>query len=208
MIEMMIAITISATLLTAALAALDTMFKGYSQTTESASTHVVSRIVMSRLQGMIRTGSEFGPIPVDVLNENQNPLGADFFEFVGRRDTVGNPLELVRIEYRDSAGTAPMRTWAPPSAGPATAAPGPGELWFVLLDATQVPPVVVQQHPLISGVLNATFTMQYEIGPKLKQATIDLLIQPNDSQDLTIGTDIQAPTIRLVASGAPRSGVE
>ena len=51
LLEMLIALAISAMLLTAALSALDVMFKGYKQTTESASTHVVSRIVMSRRAG-------------------------------------------------------------------------------------------------------------------------------------------------------------
>ncbi|RMD63684.1 MAG: prepilin-type N-terminal cleavage/methylation domain-containing protein, partial [Planctomycetota bacterium] len=39
LVEMLLALAISATLLTAALAALDSSFKGYKATTESASTH-------------------------------------------------------------------------------------------------------------------------------------------------------------------------
>ena len=86
LIEMMIALTISVTLLTSALVALDGMFKGYQQTTESASTHVVSRIVTTRLLGMIRTGSDFGPIPNDILDSGSNPIFADYFEFASAKD--------------------------------------------------------------------------------------------------------------------------
>src|SRR5262249_54498554 len=46
MVEMLIALTISSLLLTACLVALDTMFKFYETTSEEASTHVVSRLVM------------------------------------------------------------------------------------------------------------------------------------------------------------------
>jgi prepilin-type N-terminal cleavage/methylation domain-containing protein len=48
LVEMLVALTITATLLTAALTALDAGFKGYKFTTDGASTHVVSRITMHR----------------------------------------------------------------------------------------------------------------------------------------------------------------
>jgi hypothetical protein len=34
--------------------------------------------------------------------------------------------------------------------------------------------------------------------------TIDLIIQPDDVQDAAIGANMEAPTIRLVASASPR----
>jgi prepilin-type N-terminal cleavage/methylation domain-containing protein len=67
MVEMLIALAITASLLTATLVALDASFKSYQLTTESASTHVVSRIMMHRMLAMIRTGANFGPFP-------ENPL--------------------------------------------------------------------------------------------------------------------------------------
>lgn len=213
LIEMLIALAISAMLLTAALSALDVMFKGYKQITESASTHVVSRIVMSRLQGLIRTGTSFGPVPADILDETQNPLATDYFEAIVKNDANGNPLEMIRIEYRFSDGTAPNRVWSPddpnPPMDPLNPPPaGPGDLWFVLFDVTTDPPTMIQEHPLISGVQRATFTMLYDVGPQLHRCTIDMTIEPNDSRDLTIGSDIVAQTFRLVASGAPRTGLQ
>ena len=217
LIEMMIALTISVTLLTATLAALDSMFKGYKQTTESASTHVVARIVVSRVLGMIRTGEGFAPVPADVLDQEENPLVSDFFEFVAERDAAGDATELVRVEYRYDAEfedgaqgieNPPRRTWSladgpPDDLWPDTA----GELWYVRLDLSTDPPAVLQENPLLVGVRSVTFTMHYDVGPALTRATIDLLVEPNDSQDLTIGADSRAQTFRLVASAAPRVGM-
>lgn len=216
LIEMMIAITISATLLTATLAALDAMFKGYKHTTESASTHIVSRIVLARVTSMIRTGSGFGPLPPSVLDSDENPLAADFIQFVTARDADRTPTEMVRIEYRVPAGLAssdpdwatnpPLRNWGvsdgpPDDLWPAVA----GELWFVRLDLTEDPPAVLQENPLMSGVRNVTFTLHYGIGPVLTRAAIDMTIEPNDSEDLTIHTDLNpSQSFRLVASAAPR----
>jgi prepilin-type N-terminal cleavage/methylation domain-containing protein len=214
LIEMMIALAISATLLTATLAALDAMFKGYKQTTEAASTHVISRIVMARITSMIRTGSGFGPLPPSVLDSDENPLASDFIQFVSARDVDGEPTEMVRIEYRVPVGlddnnfatNPPLRSWGvgegpPENLWPAVA----GELWFVRLDVASDPPVVVQQNPLMSGVRSVIFTMNYGIGPVLTRAAIDMTIEPNDSEDLTIHTDLDpSQTFRLVASAAPR----
>ncbi|HZW10885.1 MAG TPA: prepilin-type N-terminal cleavage/methylation domain-containing protein [Phycisphaerales bacterium] len=55
-VELLVALTISSLLLTATLVALDASFKSYKVTTESASSHVVARMVMHRMTTMIRTG--------------------------------------------------------------------------------------------------------------------------------------------------------
>ncbi|MBL8746978.1 MAG: prepilin-type N-terminal cleavage/methylation domain-containing protein [Phycisphaerae bacterium] len=216
LIEMMIALTISVTLMTATLAALDSMFKGYQQTTESASTNIIARIVMARLTGMIRTGSGFGPVPESVLDAGENPIGADYFEFVTARDEKREPTEMVRVEYRVPAALAaaggawatnpPLRTWAVADGPPANLWPAvAGELWFVRLDVTEDPPVVLQENPLLSGVRSAVFTMRYDVGPALMRATIDMTIEPDDSADLTVHSNLgSAQTFRLVASAAPR----
>lgn len=216
LIEMMIALSISATLLTATLAALDAMFKGYKQTTESASTHVVSRIVMSRLLAMIRTGGGFGPVPANVLDKSENPIAADYFQFVTVADASGDALEMIRIEYRYPESYAalnpeldnpPSRTWSVADGPPDDLwPPFAGELWFVRLDMTTDPPTPIQQNPLLTGVRSSIFTMNYDIGPRLQRATIDLLVEPNDSEDLTLGVEGESQTFRIVASAAPRTG--
>ncbi|MBN8645888.1 MAG: prepilin-type N-terminal cleavage/methylation domain-containing protein, partial [Planctomycetes bacterium] len=60
LIEMLIAIAISSAVLTSMMVALDTMFKGYQQTSGAVSTNVVARIAVNRVLGMIRGGSDFG----------------------------------------------------------------------------------------------------------------------------------------------------
>lgn len=186
LVEMLLALAISATLLTAALAALDSSFKGYKATTESASTHVVSRIVMHRLLSMLRTGVDFGPFPADVLDPAQNPLTSDFVEFVSGRDHQGGINRVTRIELRPGANGQP------------------GQLWYVLLEPQQPAPVILEERPLLDGVVAASFILRYDVGPRLRRATIDLTIAPNDSQDLVIGADATPQTIRLVASTSPR----
>jgi prepilin-type N-terminal cleavage/methylation domain-containing protein len=91
LIEVLVALTIMGTLLTAAMTALDTSFKSYKVTTEGASTHVIARMVMSRIMTMMRTGTEFGPYPVDPLDRAQNPVLSDYLEFVSRETDRRRP---------------------------------------------------------------------------------------------------------------------
>src|SRR3954469_10766840 len=88
LIEVLVALAITATMLTAAMTALDSSFKAYKVTTESASTNVVARMVMSRVMTMVRTGTQFGPYPVDPLNLAQNPVNSTYLEFVTKEDTA------------------------------------------------------------------------------------------------------------------------
>ena len=64
LIEVLIALAITATLLTATLAALDASFRAYQATTEEVSTQSIGRIVMHRMLTLIRTGTDFGPFPL------------------------------------------------------------------------------------------------------------------------------------------------
>jgi prepilin-type N-terminal cleavage/methylation domain-containing protein len=201
LIEMLVALAITAALLSASLAALDTSFKSYQVTSESASTHVVTRIVMHRMLSMIRVGTEFAPFPNDVLDVAQNPMVLEDvydpmaalptgfqLEFVSRNDLATGDRQITRFELRD-----------------ADPADGSKELWLMLQDIPGAGgPAVTTERPLLTGVVNAIVTLDYDVGPKLRQANIDLIVLPND-----IGDDIEialnAPTIRLVASASPRN---
>jgi hypothetical protein len=185
MVEVLISLTISATLLTATLAALNTSFKGYQVTTEGASTNVVARIVMQRLTAMIRTGDSFGPYPVNPVTTPE--IESTYIEFVSFREVGTGTERVTRLERRDGTGSD-----------------GPYELWYIL--TTYVNGVFEDEDeaPLLTGLNDVTFTMEYDVGPKLKRATVDLIIQPDDMQDVAIGSTLEAPTIRLVASASPR----
>jgi prepilin-type N-terminal cleavage/methylation domain-containing protein len=184
LLEMLIALTISVTLLTASLAALDASFKSYQVTSDSASTHVVTRIIMQRILSMIRTGKEFGPYPTDVLDPALNPVISDFIEFVSWEDTDAGLRQITRIEKRDGTD-------------------GP-ELWYVLIDYHDDTVTGVEEHALVTNLREVWFTLEYDVGPRLRRATVDLTVDPNDLQDANIGYAIEAPALRLISSASPR----
>lgn len=187
-IEMLVALTITATLLSAALVALDTSFKSYKATTEGASTHVVSRIVMYRIMSMVRNGTEFGPYPEDPLDLTQNPVNSDYLEFIASSNETTGKSQLVRIEKRTATD----------------ATRGPFELWYIQTDLQNGAQVKKTSAPLITNLQDARFTLQYGIGQRLERATVDITVRPNDVQDANIKSVLAAPTIRFVSSAAPR----
>ncbi|MCA9299544.1 MAG: prepilin-type N-terminal cleavage/methylation domain-containing protein [Phycisphaerales bacterium] len=189
LIELLIAFTISATLLTATMTALHASFRSYKATTESASTHVVARMVMHRVLSLIRTGDEFGPYPVNPIETPE--IQTDWIEFVTLDDEATGERRVLRLESRD----APDGSDAPL------------ELWLVtttFIDGVQSDE---EERTLIEGLTSVTFTLEYDVGPRLRRATFDMTVRPNDLQDAEIGAGmIEAPTIRMVASATPRTG--
>lgn len=189
-VELLVALTISSLLLTATLSALDASWRSYKQTTESCSTHIVSRIVVHRLLAMIRTGTEFGPYPADFFDPAQNPITSTSIEFIAEEDRLAGLDRVTRIVRRP------------------TATPGTYELWYEQLDASVDPAVLLQERPLLRDVKEATFILEYEPGPRLLRATIDLTVQPNDDKDIETGGLSETPVIRLVASASPRQLID
>jgi prepilin-type N-terminal cleavage/methylation domain-containing protein len=185
MVEVLISLAITATLLAATMAALNTSFKSYQVTSEGASTNVVARIVMQRLTAMIRTGDSFGPYPVNPILTPE--IESDFIEFVSFSDPSTNTERVTRLERRDGTGED-----------------GPFELWYTLTTFVDGTYQDEESAPLLVGLNDVVFTMEFDVGPKLRRATVDLIIQPDDMQDLAVGSTLEAPTIRLVASASPR----
>src|SRR5690606_38476345 len=172
LIEMLVALAITSALLSASLAALDTSFKSYQMTSQSSSTHVVTRIVMHRMLSMIRVGTEFGPFPEDVFEKTQNPVVMEmsaggtendetFIEFVSFHDPATGDRQITRLEVRE------------PEVG---ATDDSLTLWLIIQEidgATGVAGTPTEQ-PLLANVRGATFTLDYDVGPKLLKASIDL----------------------------------
>lgn len=191
MVELLLALAIVSMVLTSALVALDAAFKGYRATTDTASTHVVSRIVMHRVVAMIRNGTEFGPFPADVLDSSQNPLSSDFIEFVSFEDEDEGIRQVTRIEFRQAGAGEDY-----------------GAVWFMLFTfnggVLEGQPVETR---MIPNVEDASFVLEYAVGPRLVRATVDLLIRPNDDLD-PIGVEGRNENnnepIRLVGSATPR----
>jgi hypothetical protein len=203
---MLVAVSISSVLLTATLGALNAMFKGYEQTTDSASAHVVARIAVNRILSMVRTGSDFGPYPTDVLNSAQNPMNADYFEYVSARNASGVATQITRIELKFAGYDAPHRTWAPGEDPPALEfePTGPGDLYVVLID-----PSTGDENSflLIGGVSNVVFTLEYDVGPRLMRSTIDVTVNSAPQEDLDVATGAVPQNVRLVASAMPRRSI-
>jgi prepilin-type N-terminal cleavage/methylation domain-containing protein len=187
-VEVLIALTISATLLTATLAALDTSFKAYQVTTESASTNVIARMVVHRIGTMVRNGEEFGPFPTDVLDPAQNPLlDQTFMDFRMGLTSAGNP-RIIRVERRNAP----------------TGSPAPFELWYVESELAGGTVNLIDQRPLLTGITDLSFNLEYDVGPRLIRATMDMTVLPNDFQDANFTSRLQTPTIRFATTMAPR----
>lgn len=185
LVEVLIAMTITSTLLTATMAALDASFKSYKITTEGASTNVVARIVMQRVTSMVRTGDTFGPYPVNPITTPN--IESTWMEFVSYRDPATDSHRVTRLERRDAA-----------------AGDGTFELWYVVTTFVNDVFDSSSEAPLLIGLNKVQFDMEYDVGPKLRRVTVDLILQPDDIQDVAIGTQLEVPTIRLVASASPR----
>lgn len=215
LVEVLIALTISATLLTGALVAFDAMFKRFEIISDSASTNVISRTVMHRMLSMIRTGTDFAPYPTDVLDADANPANYTYIEFVSKRDSSNQPTEITRIERR-AASTVTIGSES-------ISLRGPYVLWVTVTPSGGGTAI---DRPLLDGVVDLQFNLEYEAGPRLRRATIDLTVRPagnvvqQENADHVYGstveidgetrdrqlaaTDATSSTIRLVASTSPR----
>ena len=187
MVEMLIALTVSSLLLTACLVALDSMFKFYETTSESASTHVVSRLVMHRVMAMIRQGEEFGPYPIGVVTPTK--IDSTYIEFVSFQDTATGSRQVTRIEKADDP-----------------AAQGMFQLQYKRWDYVNGTLTGQFSYPLIRNLTDAKFTLEYDIGQRLMQATVDLAIHPEDASHgvTALASDLTTPVLRLIASASPR----
>jgi hypothetical protein len=187
MVELMIAFTISTLMLAACLVALDSTFKSYEHTTESASTHVVSRLVMTRVMAMIRQGEEFGPYPMGVLVPTS--VESTYMEFVSLNDAATGERQVTRIEKVADPNQS-----------------GSFMLSYKRWDYLNGTQIASFDFPLIKNLKEARFTLEYDVGPTLRRATVDLTVQPEDvrTNATAIAQDLHVPVLRLIASTSPR----
>ncbi len=88
LIELLIALAITAALLSATMMALRASFMAYPSTTEVASTHTISRLVMHRMLALLRTGQDFGPLPLTPLDSIVDSNYIEFFTSDGQLITL------------------------------------------------------------------------------------------------------------------------
>lgn len=184
LIELLMALAITAALLTATLVALNASYIAYQQTTRSASTHTISRLAMDRMLTLIRTGEEFGPLPG---NPNDSIQQSDVLEIVTMPDVNGNRQGITLEWIEDDEA-----------------------LWVHLFDPGTGD--ITGSHLLLEGVVAQydedgdrvmPFTLEFEYGRHLHRATIDLAVVPDDNLSLDIEGD-HARVLRLVATAMPR----
>ena len=159
LVEVLIALAITASLLTATLVALDASFRAYQSTTEEVSTQSIGRIVMHRMLTLLRTGTEFGPYPAD---PRVSRIRSDYIEFRTQEDEV----VTIRWDRANEVLTYQIEGQAP----------------VELLDG-----VVGTEDD--QGNLIEPFTLEFEQGRRLYRASIDLSVEPNDVIDLSIEGD-------------------
>jgi prepilin-type N-terminal cleavage/methylation domain-containing protein len=178
LIELLIALAITAALLGATMVALDASFTAYQTTTEEASTHTIGRLIMHRILAMIRTGQDFAPFPV---NPRDSLVTSDFIEFL---TPAGQVLTLEWVE-NDEALYVTITD------------PGSGSSDTQLLLEGVIPQFDADNNRI------PPFTLQFEKGRELYRATVDLAIVPDDNMSVELDGD-NTQVIRLVASAMPR----
>lgn len=186
LIELLIALGITAALLTSTMVALNASFVAYQRTTEEASTHTIARLAMHRLLTLIRTGQDFGPFPAD---PTITVVESNFIEFV---DANGQGMALEWVE------------------NPVAGRPVGEALYVVLFDINGAETAA---HLLLEGVIAQTdaggdpvppFILDYELGRIVNRVRVDLMVVPDDNASLELEGD-RPQFIRLVASAMPRS---
>lgn len=179
-LELLLALAITAMLLTATAAALAASFRAYGDAVEQASTQVAVRMISQRLLGLLRTSTAHGPLAPDI--------GADPPITLDGQNITSNYVELIdpngrvlRCEYRADDE----------------------ELWLIM-DPGETDE---QAQPLISGVTAAEFVLRRWLNDdglwELERCTIDMTVQPDEDATLALENG-PAQAVRLVASTMPR----
>jgi len=180
LVEMLLALAISAMLLTATMVALDASFKAYADASEQASSQTATRMITQRLLTLIRTSTAHGPLEADSSTMPPVTISGDTVttHFIELLDASG---QVMRVEYRADVQ----------------------ELWLVM---TPITGVAVEQ-PLIGGVTACTFQCLRRTNDAgllvLHRATIDLTVLPGEDATLSLENGNANP-IRVIASTMPR----
>jgi len=179
LIELLVALAISAALLTATAMAIDASFQAYAIAAESASTQTSTRLVTHRLMALVRTSTAHGPLAPDAdagVTLTGDTLESPFIEMFDADD------RHLRVEYR--AGTQ--------------------ELWVMELDGDGN---AVNPQPMLGGVTAATIHCHRRRDQQgvwvLERASIDLTVEATADTTLALETG-GSPPIRVIASTMPR----
>lgn len=179
-IEMLLALAISAMLLTATMVALDASFRAYADAAEQASSQAATRMVAQRLITLIRTSTAHGPLEADGTTVPPVTISGDIVSshYIELIDAQGRHM---RIEYRTATQ----------------------ELWLV-----NIPPsgIAIEQ-PVLGGVTACSFQCLRRFTEDgllvLHRGTMNMTVQPGEDATLSLENG-KAQPIRVVASTMPR----
>lgn len=192
-IELLLALSISAMVLLSVVVATDVSFYAYASAAESASTQSASRLVMQRLITTIRTTT---------LHDAYDPNDPA----VTLADPAQPPVQSVGIEMVDPDGRL-IKVWWLLNADYND--PDLGDLWYQQ-DANAAQPMLegVRIQRTAVGAQPYIFTLtsrSSDAGLLLNRATIDLTVEPGSDATLAIESyQGAADPVRLVASTVPR----
>ncbi|MCC7191499.1 MAG: prepilin-type N-terminal cleavage/methylation domain-containing protein [Phycisphaeraceae bacterium] len=181
LVETLIALAITAMLLTATMVATDASFRAYADSCEQASAQAGTRMITNRLLMLVRTSTAHGPLLPDGAHSppvtlNGNTITSNYLELI---DPSGNEIT---IEYRSASS----------------------ELWLITIPAGST---TAQEQPLIGGVTACTFyALRKEDNDGLlvlDRATMDLTVRPGADATLPLENG-NVSDIRIIASTKPR----
>lgn len=179
--ETLLALAISAALLTATMVATNASFRAYADACEQASSQAATRMIANRLLTMIRTSTAHGPLVPDgaatpPITLSGNTISSNYIELI---DPNGNDI---KVEYRSATQ----------------------ELWMTLNPVGGGASTV---QPLLGGVTAGSFSLlrrQDDTGVwVLDRGTMDITVQPGVDQTLSMENG-KAQAIRVIASTMPR----
>ncbi|MEM7680666.1 MAG: prepilin-type N-terminal cleavage/methylation domain-containing protein [Planctomycetota bacterium] len=177
--ELLVALAITAGLLTAVVMSIDASFRAYAAAAESASTNTATRLAVHKILGMVRGGRSHGPL--STLDDPTVVFSGD----VATHDRIEfvDPNGYSHLIYFDDATDRILAQTTTPlgSAQPA--------------------------QEVLAGVETCVFQIQRTKTSTgawvLARASVDISVRPDPDQSLAIEAD-DSPPIRYTGSTAPR----
>lgn len=182
MVEMLIALVITALLMTATMMATDTSFKAYANATAQVSAQASTRLVTQRLMTLVRSSRAHGPLTpgsssVGAVTLSGDTLTGPYLEMIDPQE------KLVRIEYRSDAQ----------------------EVWLVMssLDGSGK-----TEQPLLTQVTAASFSCTRRKTNDglwvLARGTMNITVTPTANSSIDLERTAAMEPIRVIASTMPR----
>lgn len=196
---MLISLAITAALLTAVTLALDASFTAYAQATQATSAQSSTRLVVHRIQSMLRGGVAQGPLTAaDAAAFSRVQLSpSGTLNLQAPDDFTVEPIQSSYLLLDDAQGQLVVLDY------------DAQEQVLYLSTPSEADPSRFVRRPLLQGVTQCSFSLsrrrdrQSNYQTVLLRGGIDLTVQPG--ADSTLGTEAgNVPPIRLVASTSPR----